>query len=68
MLVYVRTRDQVALTASGTGRSDPLYSTDVGQAVGPKPALMVYTFFLEESFSPSRDRCGCAYTTRNFMP
>lgn len=49
-------RKQVVLTASITGRSDPLYSADVGQAVGPKPALLVYTFFLEEGFSPSRDR------------
>lgn len=44
------------LTASSTGRSDPPYSADIGQAVAPRPALLVYTFFLEEGFSPSRDR------------
>ncbi|CBJ27230.1 conserved unknown protein [Ectocarpus siliculosus] len=46
---------EVVLRASTTGRSDPLYSEGVGQAVGSKPALSVYTFFLEEAFSPRRD-------------
>lgn len=50
-------REQAVLTASSTGRSDPLYSADINKAVGPRPALLVYTFFLEEGFSPARDRC-----------
>ncbi|CAN0321903.1 unnamed protein product, partial [Ectocarpus sp. 4 AP-2014] len=46
---------EVVLRAPTTGRSDPLYSEGIGQAVGPKPVLSVYTFFLEEAFSPRRD-------------
>ncbi|CAM9821657.1 unnamed protein product [Ectocarpus sp. 6 AP-2014] len=46
---------EVVLRASTTGRSGPLCSDGIGQAVGSKPALSVYTFFLEEAFSPRRD-------------
>ncbi|CAB1098104.1 unnamed protein product [Ectocarpus sp. CCAP 1310/34] len=46
---------EVVLRASTTGRSDPLYTEGIGQAVGPKHVLPVYTFFLEEAFSPRRD-------------
>lgn len=53
--VLLGCREQAVLTASNTGRSDPLHPAD-GQTVGPRPALLVYTFFLEEGFSPSRDR------------
>ncbi|CAN0514265.1 unnamed protein product [Ectocarpus sp. 12 AP-2014] len=47
---------EVVLRAPTTGRSDPLYAEGIGQAVGPKLVLSVYTFFLEEAFSPRRDR------------
>ncbi|CAM9982742.1 unnamed protein product, partial [Ectocarpus sp. 12 AP-2014] len=46
---------EVVLCAPTTGRSEPLYSEGIGQAVGPKPVLSVYTFFLEEALSPRRD-------------
>ena len=47
---------KVALAASAAGRSDPRYSLGVGQTVAPKAALSVYSFFLEEAFSPRRER------------
>lgn len=47
---------QMALATSNPTWSDPLYSADLGQAVGVKAALAVYDFFLEEAFSPSRQR------------
>ncbi|CAM9275179.1 unnamed protein product [Ectocarpus fasciculatus] len=46
---------EVVLRASTAGRSDPLYSEGIVQALGSKPILLVYTFFLEEACSPRRD-------------